>query len=143
MAAEEVQDDRSLRRDRMPLEIVRFHVVDDHLLQVFYSPLGGNREPGDRVAEVRVQERTGVLAIWLTARPLTGIYPDGATAAFAAVLTYDCIALRLTAPINDRRIVDGHRGRKVHRLDTSARAGEDDRAFQHAANHRGCPIWVL
>lgn len=127
----------------MPVEIARFHVVGDHLLQVFYSPLGGSSVPGDRVAEVRVQEQPGVLAIWLTARPLTGTYPDGATAAFAAVLTYNCIALRLTDPLGDRRIVDGHRGRKVHRLDTSARAGEDDRAFQHAANHRGCPIWDL
>ena len=86
-----------------------------------------------------MEERPGVLAVWLTARPLTGTHPDGAIAAFAAALSRDCIALQLAAPISGRRTVDGYGEREVRQLETSARADDEDQAFQHAAKSRCCP----
>jgi hypothetical protein len=131
-----------LERRATEVNVAAYAISAEGLLQLFYVPLGGSAEPGGGIAEVKLREQTDAVEVSLAARLLDGIYPDGAGVAYAAVWQADCLAVELSQPLGARKVVDGHSGRAVRKVEQSE-PGSDDAAFLRAASHRGCPVWTI
>lgn len=109
---------------------------DDHLLWIFS---GVRSSDGDDL-EVACDEDDRAVTVTLRATTVAQVRPDGRLATFhASAFDPQAVAVRLSRPLGDRRVVDGSRPGVRPRLRPGAWGGGDRRVerFLGLARERG------